>query len=72
LHEQLHFVTDIDSPDIMSSKVEKQLIWHPRQENKFIVGGGSQIALYEWAPDVPEFRLLTSQSDLLNMKTLEI
>ncbi|KAJ7929151.1 hypothetical protein B0H13DRAFT_2311009 [Mycena leptocephala] len=47
---------------------EKRLLWHPRQENKFIVGGGSQITLYEWAPDQQEIRHITSQHDLQFMK----
>ncbi|KAJ7895961.1 hypothetical protein B0H14DRAFT_3081117 [Mycena olivaceomarginata] len=48
---------------------EKRLLWHPRQENKFVVGGGSQITLYEWAPDQHEIRHITSQHDLQFMKT---
>lgn len=52
----------------MSTRVEKRVVWHPRKENKFVVGGGSQIRLFEWAPDVPEFRLVTSLADLQLMK----
>ncbi|KAJ7667588.1 hypothetical protein DFH06DRAFT_1182943 [Mycena polygramma] len=48
---------------------EKRLLWHPRQENKFVVGGGTQITLYEWAPDQQEIRHITSQHDLQFMKT---
>ncbi|KAJ7762788.1 hypothetical protein DFH07DRAFT_404320 [Mycena maculata] len=48
---------------------EKRLLWHPRQENKFVVGGGSQITLYEWAPEQQEIRHVTSQHDLQFMKT---
>jgi len=47
---------------------EKRLLWHPRHDNKFVVGGGSQITLYEWAPDYPEIRHVTSQHDLQFMK----
>ncbi|KAF5346773.1 hypothetical protein D9756_010433 [Leucocoprinus leucothites] len=47
---------------------EKRLLWHPRQENKFLVGGGSQITLYEWASDYPRIRHVTSQQDLQYMK----
>lgn len=47
---------------------EKRLLWHPRQDNKFLVGGGSQITLYEWASDFPEIRQVTSRHDLLHMK----
>ncbi|KAI5123084.1 hypothetical protein M0805_000518 [Coniferiporia weirii] len=51
-----------------ASRVERKVIWHPRQENKFIVGGGSQITMFDWAPDIPEFRLVTSRADLQMMK----
>lgn len=47
---------------------DKRLLWHPRQENKFVVGGGSDITLYEWAPDDPGIRHITSQHDLQFMK----
>jgi hypothetical protein len=50
---------------------EKRLLWHPRRDNKFVVGGGSQITLYEWAPDYPEIRQITSQHDLQHMKVSE-
>ena len=52
----------------MSSKIDKKLLWNPRKQNSFIVGGGSQLRLFEWAPDVPEFRLVTSLADLQFMK----
>ncbi|KXN85842.1 SEH-associated protein 4 [Leucoagaricus sp. SymC.cos] len=47
---------------------EKRLLWHPRQENKFAIGGGSQITLYEWAKEHPRIRHVTSQQDLQYMK----
>ncbi|KAK0452344.1 hypothetical protein EV421DRAFT_1768424 [Armillaria borealis] len=47
---------------------EKRLLWNPRQGNKFIVGGGSQITLYEWTEEYPEIRHITSQHDLQYMK----
>ncbi|KAJ6567320.1 hypothetical protein DFH09DRAFT_457276 [Mycena vulgaris] len=47
---------------------EKRLLWHPRQENKFVVGGGSQITLYEWAAEEQEILHITSQHDLQFMK----
>ncbi|KAF8971267.1 hypothetical protein BDZ97DRAFT_1901867 [Flammula alnicola] len=47
---------------------DKRLLWHPRHENKFVVGGGSQITLYEWASEYPEIRHVTSQHDLHFMK----
>jgi WD repeat-containing protein mio len=53
---------------VASAFPEKRLLWHPRQDNKFVVGGGSDITLYEWAPDHPEIRHVTSQLDLQFMK----
>ena len=49
---------------------EKRLLWHPRHENKFIVGGGSQITLYDWQADQPEIRQITSHHDLQHLKVL--
>jgi hypothetical protein len=51
-----------------SAQVEKRLLWHPRWENKFMVGGGSQMTMYEWAPEESEIRHVTSQNDLQFMK----
>jgi hypothetical protein len=53
---------------VVSVPSEKRLLWHPRHDNKFVVGGGSQITLYEWAPDHPEIRHVTSQHDIQFMK----
>ncbi|KAG6890445.1 hypothetical protein C0992_001638 [Termitomyces sp. T32_za158] len=47
---------------------DKKLLWHPRGSNRFIVGGGSQITLYEWTPSHPEIRQVTSQHDLQHLK----
>lgn len=47
---------------------DKRLLWHPRGENKFVVGSSSQITLYEWLPETPEIRHTTSQHDLQHMK----
>jgi len=49
-------------------QLDKRLLWHPRQGNKFIVGSNSQITLYEWAAQYPEIRHITSQHDLHFMK----
>ena len=49
-------------------QIEKRLLWHPRHDNKFVDGGGSQITLYEWAEEYPEIRHVTSQHDLHLMK----
>ncbi|PCH35953.1 hypothetical protein WOLCODRAFT_126455 [Wolfiporia cocos MD-104 SS10] len=47
---------------------EKRLLWHPRRENRFIVGGGSQITLYDWALESSEIKQVTTQLDLNLMK----
>ena len=49
-------------------QLDKRLLWHPRKTNKFVVGGQSQITLYEWASEYPEIRHITSQHDLNFMK----
>jgi len=49
-------------------QLEKRLLWHPRGKNKFVVGGNSQIILYEWASQYPEIKHVTSQNDLQFMK----
>ena len=52
----------------MVVQTEKRLIWHPRLDNKFLVGGGSQVTLYEWLPDSSEIKHVTSKQDLNLMK----
>jgi hypothetical protein len=52
----------------MVASAEKRLLWHPRRENRFVVGGASQITLYEWKPEAPEIRHVASQHDLQLMK----
>ncbi|KAF9650593.1 hypothetical protein BDM02DRAFT_1336385 [Thelephora ganbajun] len=52
----------------MVASSDKRLLWHPRGENKFVVGSSSQITLYEWRPEAPEIRHTTSQHDLQHMK----
>ncbi|KAG0707015.1 hypothetical protein DFH29DRAFT_1016546 [Suillus ampliporus] len=51
-----------------SAQTEKRLLWHPRRDNKFVVGGGSQLTMYEWTPEKSEIRHVTSQNDLQFMK----
>lgn len=53
---------------MVSAVLERRAQWHPRHDNKFIVGGGSQITLYEWAADFAEIRHVTSQHDLQFMR----
>lgn len=51
----------------MVGQTDRKILWHPRGENKFIVGGGSQVTLYEWS-DEPSIVQLASQHDLSLMK----
>lgn len=53
---------------VTTAQAEKHLLWHPRRQHKFVVGGGSQMSMYEWAADRSEIRHLSSQSDLSFMK----
>ena len=52
----------------MVAQVDKRLIWHPRGQNKFIVGGSTQITLYEWIPQSSEIKQVASQLELSQMK----
>lgn len=52
----------------MIVQMEKRLLWHPRRENTFVVGGGSQITLYQWVPQTSRIVHITSQQDLSLMK----
>ncbi|KAK2460109.1 hypothetical protein APHAL10511_007875 [Amanita phalloides] len=47
---------------------EKRLVWHPRRDDQFVVGGGTQITLYELAGEYPEIRHVTSRHDLYHMR----
>ncbi|TFY61875.1 hypothetical protein EVJ58_g4227 [Rhodofomes roseus] len=47
---------------------EKRLLWHPTHQNRFVVGGGSQITLYEWISESSEIKQVTAQQDLPHMK----
>ncbi|KZT04227.1 WD40 repeat-like protein [Laetiporus sulphureus 93-53] len=52
----------------MVVQTEKRLLWHPRHENRFVVGGGSQVTLYEWDSTLFQIKQVTSQLDLNHMK----
>lgn len=47
---------------------DKHLLWHPRHNSRFVVGGGSQITLYEWIPKSSEIKQVTAQQDLPHMR----
>ena len=68
---ELLYTFESDGPfqkagDMVSS--EKRLIWHPRGQNKFVVGGSTQITLYEWLPGSSEIKQVASQLELNQMK----
>ena len=46
---------------------DKRLAWHPKHENRFLVGGGASITLYEYRPD-SEIHHITALHDLQLMK----
>ncbi|KAA1475125.1 hypothetical protein DENSPDRAFT_873810 [Dentipellis sp. KUC8613] len=52
----------------MVSQPERRVLWHPRGEDRFAVSSGSQIILYEYAPDEPAIRDIASQQDLSPFK----
>ncbi|KAH9892448.1 hypothetical protein C8Q73DRAFT_761814 [Cubamyces lactineus] len=52
----------------MVAQADKRLLWHPRGQNKFVVGGSSQITLYEWVPQSSQIKQVASQMELNAMK----
>ncbi|TFY52032.1 hypothetical protein EVG20_g10733, partial [Dentipellis fragilis] len=52
----------------MVSQLERRVLWHPRGEDRFAVSSGSQIVVYEYAPDEPAIRDIASQQDLNSLK----
>ncbi|KAI9450344.1 hypothetical protein BJY52DRAFT_1206162 [Lactarius psammicola] len=52
----------------MASQAEKRIIWSPLRQHKFLVGGGSQLTLYDWSPDSSSVHHIASQQDLQLMK----
>ncbi|KAF8634265.1 hypothetical protein AX17_004222 [Amanita inopinata Kibby_2008] len=47
---------------------EKRVVWHPRHDDRFVVGGGTQITLYELSREHPEIKHITSRHDLHHMR----
>ncbi|PFH53658.1 hypothetical protein AMATHDRAFT_137028 [Amanita thiersii Skay4041] len=50
---------------------EKRVVWHPRHDDRFVVGGGTQITLYELTKNNeqhPEIRHVSSRHDLHHMR----
>lgn len=52
----------------MALQADKRIIWSPLRRHKFLVGGGSQLTLYDWSPDDSSVHHVTSQQDLQLMK----
>ena len=47
---------------------DRRLLWHPRLDNRFLVGGGTQLTVYEWLPDLSEIKHVASKYDLQMLK----
>ncbi|KAI0266669.1 hypothetical protein BC834DRAFT_872947 [Gloeopeniophorella convolvens] len=52
----------------MVSHLEKRIVWSPLGQNRFIVGGGSQLTLYDWSSEDSSIHHVASQHDLQSMK----
>ena len=52
----------------MAFQADKRIIWSPLRRHKFLVGGSSQLTLYDWSPDDSSVRHVASQQDLQLMK----
>ncbi|KAI0305481.1 hypothetical protein B0F90DRAFT_1808734 [Multifurca ochricompacta] len=52
----------------MVSHSEKRIVWSPLSQNKFIVGGSSQLVLYDWSPGDSSIHHVASQQDLQSMR----
>ncbi|EJU04337.1 WD40 repeat-like protein [Dacryopinax primogenitus] len=58
------------SDKVQGTRRLDQVIWDPRGTDRFIVGGGTDVKMYEWAPDEGKIKLVTVQTDLQYMKAL--
>ena len=47
---------------------DRQLLWHPRLDYKFLVGGGSQVTAYELLPDSNQSKYVASKHDIAPLK----
>jgi hypothetical protein len=52
----------------MVAPADRRVAWHPRHTSKFAVGGGTNVASYEWSLDDESIRHVTSYDDLQHMK----
>lgn len=51
-------------------QVDRRLLWHPRLDSKFLVGGGTQVTVYELLPNSSQSRYVASKHDLPALKVL--
>ena len=47
---------------------DKRVVWHPRLNDQFVVGGGTQITLFELGHEYPEIRQAASRNELHHMR----
>ncbi|KZO95494.1 hypothetical protein CALVIDRAFT_537869 [Calocera viscosa TUFC12733] len=58
------------SEKVQGTRRLDQVIWDPRGSDRFIVGGGTDVKMYEWVPNEGRIKLVTVQTDLQYMKAL--
>ncbi|KAJ3550065.1 hypothetical protein NM688_g5111 [Phlebia brevispora] len=46
---------------MVTQTADRRLLWHPRLDDKFLVGSSSQITLYEWDVKTSEIKHVTSK-----------
>ncbi|EUC66944.1 WD repeat protein, putative [Rhizoctonia solani AG-3 Rhs1AP] len=54
----------------MQASVRRQVLWDPLGSDRFIVGGNSEVKLYQWNSHAGEVKILASQSELTHMRCL--
>ncbi|KAG9093776.1 hypothetical protein FS749_013755, partial [Ceratobasidium sp. UAMH 11750] len=54
----------------MQASLRRQALWDPLGSDRFIVGGNSEVKLYQWNSKAGEVRTIASQSDLAHMRCL--
>ncbi|KAI0338210.1 hypothetical protein BDW22DRAFT_1487781 [Trametopsis cervina] len=56
----------------MVVQTERRVLWHPRLNNRLLVGSSSQVTLYEWLSESSEIKHVTSShgQELISMKCM--
>ncbi|KAI0093092.1 hypothetical protein BDY19DRAFT_883102 [Irpex rosettiformis] len=56
----------------MATQTERRVMWHPRLDNRFVVGNPSQVTLYQWLSESSEIKHVTSShvQDAITMKCM--